>query len=116
MSALVTQSVPLTTASDGTAARDVRMGSCQLLAVKVELGDLSTPDITLTDEPTGTELLAVTGVAADTLYTLAAAVQGSDGEDVSGAYAPPMVLGRIHVAVAGGGDTKTGRLVLVVNR
>jgi hypothetical protein len=116
VSALVTQSVPLTTDSGGAASRDVRMGSCQLLAVKVEVGDLSTPDITLTDEPSGNELLAVTGVASDTVYTLAAAVQGSDGDDVSGAYAPPMVLGRIHVAVAGGGNTKTGRLVLVVNR
>ena len=113
----LTQSVPLTTDGSGAVTRDVRVGGGLLLAVEVELGDLDTPDITLTDEPGAHALLAVTGLAADARYQLAAQNQKTaDGTNQSGAFTPPVVMGRIHVVVAGGGATKTGRLVLLLER
>lgn len=116
MSTLITQSVPLTTDASGVCVRDVRFGSAQLIAIEVELGSLETPDITITDEPSGRSLLAKTGLAADAHYVMSAQQQKADGTNLTGAFGPPVITGRVHVAIAGGGDTKTGRLVLIVNR
>lgn len=113
---LLSQSVPLNTDNAGAVTRDVRVAPGRLHAVVVELGTLETPDITLTDEPAGVTLLGVTGVATDKRYLLVAQAQGSAGTNTSGAFVTPSVFGRIHVVVAGGGDTKTGRIVLLVER
>lgn len=124
----VLQSVPVTTDGTGAAVRDVRLGPCLLLGVAVELDELETPDITLTDEPGGVTLLDVNAVAADGRYQLVVPYQGSDGVDIAvdvdngggsssvGAFGPVLVYGRIHVAIAGGGANKSGRLVFVVSR
>ncbi len=111
----ITQSVPIITDGSGVASADVRIGGGRLFAVKVELGTLSTPDIHLTDEPDGVSLLTVAGVAVDTRYNLAALAAKADGT-ASTTYVPVPVLGRVHVVVSGGGATKTGRLVFLIER
>lgn len=113
---LLLQSVPLNTDGTGAVSRDVRFAPGRLHAVAFEIGTLETPDLTLTDEPAGVELLAVTGLADDDRWNLVAQAQGSDGDDVVGSFVAPLVYGRVHVAVAGGGASKTGRLVLFVER
>lgn len=92
----------------------------QLLAVFVELGDggtaLSTPDIAITDEPSGDNLLTVAGVASDGKYYPQVITNdpadGTAGDD----YTSPGIFGKVQVAVAGGGDTKSGKVHLLIAR
>lgn len=109
------KSVPIVTDGAGAASVTVR-GVLVLRCIDFELGTLSTPDIDLTDEETGTVILSVDGVAADTRYV--PTILGTDdaGADVTGAALPFPVMGRIQVEVTGGGATKTGRLVLMYER
>jgi hypothetical protein len=111
-------SIPLRirTATDGTATVKTSAHPGLLIGVNVIKGTLSTPDITITDEPLGTVLLDVDGLATDAQYRLVAAAQGDDGANVVGAYAPPVVLGRIQVAVSGAGSKKEGQVTLLVDR
>lgn len=110
------RSVPITTDGTGVASATVRAGGCKLLAVEVELGTLSTPDILITDEDSGRELVNKAGLATDAHYTLGIQLQDTDGTDLTGAFGVPIVTGRIEIAVTGGGATKTGRVVLVTER
>lgn len=109
------KSVPLVTSSLGAASVTVSVRAAAIVrCIDFELGDLSTPDIDITDEPTGTVLLSVNGVAADTRYI--PTILGTDdaGADVVGAGMAFPVMGAIQVEVTGGGDTKTGRLVILL--
>ncbi len=108
---LLTKSVPIVTLADGTDLSTVRLGPCVLRMIRFELGTLSTPDITITEEPGGKTLLGVLAVAADTDYVPTVLGQDSAGADIVDVGLPTLVLSRIQVAVAGGGDTKTGRLI-----
>jgi hypothetical protein len=125
---LYSKRIPLRTSSEGTVSVDVRITG-PLVAVDLQLGTLSTPDIEITDEPAGITLLDVAGVDADARWQLGRLLQGSDGEDLTvevhdgddgtsevSAYAPPVVIGRVHIAVTGGGASKGGLLTLVFNR
>lgn len=111
----IEQSVPIVTDGTGVASADVRIGGGILHCVALELGTLSTPDIALTDEPAGIALLTVAGVAADTRWNLGTLAQKPDGTN-STTYVRVPVMGRIHVAVTGGGNVKTGRLVFLIER
>lgn len=113
---ILTKSVPIITAADGSASVDVRAGGLVLHAVRVEVGTLSTPDITLKEQPANTTILAVTGVAADTTYYPSVLSDNASGVDVVGAAVPVPVYDRIEITVAGGGDTLTGRLILLYER
>lgn len=92
----------------------------RLVAVDVTLGTLDTPDIDVTDEPAGTSLLSVNGVAADTRYHLATKMQDSTGGDASSdggdVFTAPTVLGQVKVVIAGGGATKSGVIKLLCER
>ncbi|HVA85239.1 MAG TPA: hypothetical protein VNF73_02850, partial [Candidatus Saccharimonadales bacterium] len=112
---LVEESVALDTDASGAVTRDVNVGPARLFGVAVEIGTLVLPTITLTDEPGGVPLLAITALATDARYNLGLPLQGGDGADTTG-LGPPMVLGRIHIALSDGGATNTGRLVLLVER
>lgn len=114
---LITYRLPIVTNSSGVASATVRAAGCRLVAVEVTLGSLSTPDIELTDEPSGRSLLAVAGLAADAFYQPAAQMADpADGTDLSGAFGVPTVTGRIEVAITGGGDTTTGEITVVIER
>lgn len=113
---VVVKSVPLVTDGAGAASATVRAGGVILRAIHVEIGTLSTPDIEITEEPEGTTVLSVVGVAADTRYV--PTMEGADdaGAAVTGSALPVPVLDRIQIAVTGGGDTKSGRVVLLLER
>lgn len=110
------ESVPVTTLADGTDLSTLRAGGFILHGIRIELGTLDTPDITITEEPIGTTILAVTGLAADGDYT--PLVEGHDdaGDAIVGSAAPVNVYGRLEIATSGGGDTKTGVVRFLVER
>lgn len=87
-----------------------------LHGVNVELGDLSTPDITISDDVRAVEVLAVTGLAADEFYQLSAQMQGDDGADLTGAFGAPAIMGSLLVEVAGGGNAKSGTISLLISK
>jgi hypothetical protein len=87
-----------------------------LHGVFVEVGDLSTPDVTISDEVRSVDLLAVSGVAADTFYQLSSQLQGDDGADLTGAFGAPAVLGSLSITVAGGGNAKSGTITCLIDR
>jgi hypothetical protein len=107
--------IAVTTAADGSFSQTVNLFG-RLHGVRVELGDLSTPDITITDENRSVDLLAVTGLAADAFYQLSAQLQGDDGADLTGAFGPPTVLGLMSITVAGGGNAKSGTITCLTER
>ena len=115
MSVLI-KNVPIVTDGSGDASVDVRAGGLRLFAVRVEVGTLSTPDVTITEEPGSTAILAVTAVAADTTYYPSVLSDNGSGVDVVGAAVPIPVFDRMQIVVAGGGDTKTGRIRLMYER
>lgn len=87
-----------------------------LHGVMVEKGDLSTPDVTISDDIRGVELLAVTGLAADAFYQLSSQLQGDDGADLTGAFGPPAIMGSLVVEVAGGGNAKSGTITCLIDK
>ncbi len=110
---LLTKSVPIVTAADGTDLTTVRLGPCRLHMIRFELGTLSTPDIAITEQPGNKTLLSVAAVAASKDYLPTMLGQTTGGVDVAGAGLPMPVLDRIQIAIAGGGDTLTGRLIFL---
>jgi hypothetical protein len=115
---ILTRTVPLRTNGDGDASATVRAGGCRLLAVDFSLGTMAAADLTITDEPSGRQLLAVPDIEADAFYQPMVIGQNTDGSDVSslGGHVIPVVLGRIEIAIANGGDTLTGEVTLVLER
>lgn len=115
MSILV-KSVPITTDGSGVDQTTIRAGGVILRGIRIELGTLSTPDIAITEEPAGTTILAVTGLAAD--KSVVPLIEGQDdaGDDIVGSAVAVPVYDRIQIATSGGGDTKTGRVVLLLER
>jgi hypothetical protein len=83
-------------------------------AVVIQVGDLSTPDIAISDGVYNLSVLNLTGVAADARYQPAVAVQDDTGADITGAYAAPAIFGTLKVVVAGGGNAKSGTIDLMV--
>ena len=114
---VLTYRLPMVTNGDGDASATVRAAGAKLLGVGVEIGTLEAFDLAITDEPTGTELLSLAAVAADAPYQPAAAMADpTDGTPLAGAFAVPIVFGRIEVAVSNGGDTLQGEITLVIER
>jgi hypothetical protein len=109
------QHLPLNVLADGSLERDVRLGACRLLAVELDKGDLAENyRLTLTDEPASVSLAEIEN--GDGRYQIEFGVVDITGNDIVGAYASPVVTGRVHVVVTGGGDKKTGDLVLIYER
>lgn len=114
---IIARAVPLLTDGSGVASATVRAGGCRLLGVSLELGTLDTPNVAITDEPNGTELLSLAAAAADGVFQpMVAASDPADGTALTGAFAAPAVFGRIEVAVTGGGASKTGEITLLLER
>jgi hypothetical protein len=88
----------------------------RLLAVDVDLGDLVTPDITITDEPAGTTLLAVSSPSDGDRFRPTVVAQDDSGADIVGSYVPAEVLGSVKVVIASGGANKTGTIKLLCER
>jgi hypothetical protein len=108
------RTVNVKSASDGTYSTDIAHRG-KLEAVKVEIGDLSTPDLEITDEPTGTNLLTVAAIAGDAIYYPQVATtdpaDGTAGDD----FTSPGVFGKLHIAISGAGNAKSGVIRLLLS-
>jgi hypothetical protein len=82
-------------------------------AVAIDLGTLTTPDVTITDGTWGTSILAVTAVAADTIYRPVVAAQDTAGSAIASTYTEPAILGTLKIVVAGGGANFAGTIRLL---
>jgi hypothetical protein len=110
-----TKSIPIVTSAGGAVSVTVR-GGCILRKVRVELGTLTTPDITITDEPSGDEILVVAGLATDESYLPARPAHDDAGAEIEGSATPWVIETRLLIAIAGGGASKTGEITLVYER
>lgn len=86
--------------------------------VGVKVGTLAaTVDITIADGETGVTLLTLTNVAANALVQPVLTAVDSAGAATNPVVSvAPALSGKVKVTVAGGGDTKTGTLLLVLER
>lgn len=87
-------------------------------AIEVEVGDLSTPDIDLTDDTYSVTFLSVNGLAADAVYYPGEFLQGPDGTDLAAgtsikAGTSSVCMGVLKLVVAGGGSVKRGRVTIL---
>ena len=109
------RTVTIRTAADGTFTHTRALRGI-IRAIEVQIGDLSTPDIDVTDDTYSQSFLSVNGVAADTTYypsTFLMAAVGTTAALVGTAMkaaGPAVCMGLLKVAVTGGGDTKTGHI------
>lgn len=116
------RTIRIRTDANGAATHESAMKGT-IRAIEVLLGDLSTPDIDITDGVYGDTILSVNGLAADTVYRpgiplmddagSAISEDASGSGDMVGAYAPLSVMGTLKVEITGGGNNKTGRVVVL---
>lgn len=105
--------ISVRTAADGSFTWE-RSFKHRILGIELILGDLSTPDIDVTDDDYSLTFLSVNGVAADTVWFPSEFLMAADGTTAAlvgtamkGAAAA-VCLGTLKVAITGGGDTKRG--------
>lgn len=115
------KTISVTTDGTGAFSSTYHIGGGILHAVSLELGDLSTPDLDITDTfGSNTVLLSVNGVASDTRWQLGTKLQDSTGADASSdggdVYGPPVVMERVLVEITGGGANKSGTVRLYMTR
>jgi len=118
---LLAKTVPITTDAEGNRTITVRAGGCRLHAVDIgDLGDLEAFDLTITEQPQDISLLALTGINATARHHIGVPMSATDGTSLVvegvGSYAPPVVLSRIQIVVANGGDSKSGEITLLLER
>lgn len=107
--------------TDGTGAYTwERNFPAQILAIEVKVGDLSTPDIDITDDTYGTSFLSVNGLAADAVYFPGGNLMNDAGSALQAgtsidSNAQAVCMGVLKVVVTGAGDTKKGRIVVLYN-
>lgn len=109
------RTIHVKTASDGSFTYE-RVLRGVIDAIEVLVGDLSTPDIDITDDTYSKSFLSVDGVSADTVYYPSEFLMAADattaalvGTGMKGASAA-VCVGTLKVVVAGGGDTKKGEI------
>lgn len=112
------KTITIRTAADGSYTWE-RYFTGIIDAIDFEIGDLSTPDIDVTDDDHTLTLLSVNGVAADTVYYPSTFLMAADGTTAAlvgtamkAATSFPFI-GTLKVAVTGGGDTKTGHVKIL---
>lgn len=112
-----TKTVFVKTAADGsfTWSRNFRG---VIDAIEFQIGDLSTPDIDVTDDTYSLTFLSVNGVAADSVYFPSEFLMAADGTTAAlvgtamkGASAA-VCMGVLKIAITGAGDTKRGRVII----
>lgn len=112
----------ITLTTDAAGALDtVANVTGEIISVGLLIGDLSTPDLTLTDKLTAKSIVTKAGIAADVHYHPRVLAQHSDATDVAAAAGPPVlnenyvpvtVFGKLRIQLSGAGDTKTGTLLI----
>lgn len=107
-----TKVVSLTTDVAGNALLDVRIYGV-ITGLGIRIGTLSTPDVTITDGLTGAPVYADTGLTTDVRVQPRVLVQDEAGADIAATYDKPVITGILRITVAGGGNAKTGEVVIV---
>lgn len=108
-----TKIVTLETDADGEFTYERRLAAV-VKGIAIDVGDLETPDIAISDGVWDTEILTVTGLAADTIYYPRVAAVDTDGVAIADTYAEPVIFGSLKIEITGGGANKTGTLRLVL--
>lgn len=104
--------VSIATDGAGAASLDVRLYGV-IHAVALRLGTLSTPDIEILDYLTSTPVVAVAGVAANTIWYPRIAVSEADGTPVADIWDRIAASGSVRINITGGGASKSGEIVLI---
>lgn len=118
--------VRVKTGGTGAFTERFHVGGKVLRVIEVAVGDLSTPDIDITQEPASESVLSVNGLAADARYYPQVAGQDSSGVDISvpvddggsgtsnvGPFVSPYITDDVEVAITGGGANKSGSIRFV---
>lgn len=99
--------ITVTTDADGEYTLERRLAGV-VKAIAVDLGDLDTPDVAISDGVWDTEILTLAALAADAIYYPLAQAHDEDGADITGAFVPVAIVGSLKIEVTGGGANKTG--------
>lgn len=110
---LLVRTVPINVAADGTDLTTVRLGPSVLRMIRVELGTLSTPDITITEQDNNKNILTVAALATDKDYFPSVLASNTSGVDVVGAGLGTPILGRLEIAIAGAGVSTSGEITFL---
>ncbi len=109
------KTISIRTAADGSYTY-TRQFSGTIRAIEIQIGDLSTPDIAITDDTYSINILTLTGVAASATHRPSAFLEAADGTTAAlvgtamkGATAIS-IMGVLKIAVTGAGDTKRGTI------
>lgn len=112
--------IGIVTDTNGDFVTDVKVQG-EVLAIALVIGDLSTPDITITDLLTAESVFVKTGIAASDTWHPRRLVQSAAGVDLAAAAGPPAIANEYgpvvvfrdaHVVVAGAGSIKSGTLYI----
>ena len=115
-----TKTVEIVTDSNGSFATDIPCAG-QILAIALDIGTLSTPDLAITDKVTGASIFSKTAIASTARWQPKVEANGVDGAALAAAagppavdnvYAAPIAFRGLHIAVTGGGDTVRGTLYI----
>lgn len=117
-------STSVTTAADGTASVDTSNITGFIERIVIDAGDLAAgaADITITDKTTGETILTVTNKAAGVAgFVPRDNIQTEAGADIAAAATSTnvwtrfAVSGKLNIAVAQGGNAKTGKVHVIVD-
>jgi len=101
----------LTTDGSGDASEDLVVAGV-IRKIFIDLGTLTTPNVTIIDKDTGETILGVTGVAADTPYQVKILAKGTNGSNLTGdhnIYTLPCAT-TVTITIASGGNITTGEV------
>jgi hypothetical protein len=110
--------VSVRTAADGSFTWE-RAFKGVIHAIEFDIGDLSTPDIDVTDDTYSLSFLSVNGVAVDTVYFPSTALMAADGTTAALAgtgmkgMSPAVCAGVLKIVITGAGDTKRGKVNII---
>jgi hypothetical protein len=111
--AMHSKAYSITTAADGSATLSITQFYGVIEAIAVRLGSLDTPDVTITDGLSAGSVLAVSGLATDKRYHPRVLAQDDSGANITDNYTRPAISGQLKIVIAGGGNKKTGSVIVV---
>jgi hypothetical protein len=115
MSQINVRLIPLVSGGTGTGSIHVTTSGL-VRAIGILIGTLETPDVAITDGLTGAPVLSDTAIAANVRYIPLVPVCDASGDAIASTYAPPVITGRMDIAITGAGNNHLGQLVLVIER
>lgn len=99
--------VTVETDADGEFTYERRLAGV-VKGIAIDVGDLDTADIAISDGVWDTEILTLAALAADAIYYPLVQAHDEDGVAITDTYASPAIFGSLKIEVTGGGANKTG--------